>query len=308
MTENTDERARRQFAVEASSAPPHPVFKGLATWHGWADPGWEINFLGVRTRVSFFSLYEQLADFSTRRWVRPEHPIPNEDYFEWITLLEAVSEADDSFTMVELGAGWGKWIVNGVAALRARGDLPYRVVGVEAEPMHFRWMRQHLEDNEIDLRRATLIEAAVAAEDGYVWFHVGEAADWYGQRIARSEERADAAAQRRTNPAETRTVKPVRAVSLNRMLAPFNRIDLVDVDIQGSEASVLEPAAATLDVKVKRIYVATHDRKNEERVRALFRSLEWEPVYDYPCKAESATPWGRIMFEDGVQVWRNKRT
>ena len=317
MAENADERKRRQFVIEASSAPPHPVFEGFGTWEGWVDPGWDMNFLGVWTRVSFFSLYEQLADFSTRRWVTAGHPIPNEDYFEWITLLEAVSEADESFTMVELGAGWGKWIVNGVAALRVRSHLPYRIVGVEPEPMHFRWMKQHLKDNDVDLGRATLIEAAVAGEDGRVWFHVGEAADWYGQSIAEpptksrdrvSLERVRGFVRSSEKPTETRTVERVPAVGLNSVLAKLDRVDLVDVDIQGAEASVLEPAATSLDAKVKRVYIATHDRENEDRVRAIFRSLGWDSVYDYPCTAESETPWGRIMFEDGAQVWRNKKS
>ncbi len=316
MGEKADERKRRQFVIEPSSAPPHPVFESFGTWEGWADPGWDVNFLGVRTRVSFFSLYEQLADFSTRRWVTAGQPVANEDYFEWITLLEAVTQADDSFTMVELGAGWGKWIVNGVAALRFRSHLPYRIVGVESEPTHFRWMKQHLKDNDVDLGRATLIEAAAAVEDGSIWFHVGEAADWYGQSIAEppgEESRPSLVEQLRgflrtgERHTEARTVQRVRAVGLRTVLAQLDRVDLIDIDIQGAEGSVLEPAANCLDAKVKRVYVATHDRENENRVREVFRSLGWECVYDYQCAAEAETPWGRVMFEDGAQVWRNRK-
>jgi FkbM family methyltransferase len=299
MAERGDERERRQFVIEATSAPPHPVFEGFGTWEGWADPGWDINFLGVRTRVSFFSLYEQLADFSTRRWVAPGHPIPNEDYFEWITLLEAVCDADDSFTIVELGAGWGKWIVNGVAALRSCGDLPYQVVGVEAEPTHFHWMQQHLEDNDVDLRRATLIEAAVAEADGSVSFHVGDAADWYGQAIAGGDDA--------TAPGGSRGIERVRAVCVPTVLQALKHVDLLDVDIQGAEADALEPAADALDALVKRAYVATHDRENEERLRVAFSDLGWESIYDFPGEGVSETRWGRVMFEDGVQLWLNPK-
>jgi hypothetical protein len=59
-----------------------------------------------------------------------------------------------------------------------------QLVGVESEPTHFRWMNRHLRDNGIDLTAATPIQAAVAPEDGTTWFHVGAAADWYGQSIA----------------------------------------------------------------------------------------------------------------------------
>jgi hypothetical protein len=55
---------------------------------GWVEPGWHVNFLGVRTRVAFFSLYERLADYSRGRRLKAAPPTPNEDYFEWIALLE----------------------------------------------------------------------------------------------------------------------------------------------------------------------------------------------------------------------------
>jgi FkbM family methyltransferase len=315
VSENLHERRRRQFAVEPIEAPPHPVLAAFGPWEGWAEPGWDVNFLGVRTRTAFFSLYDELADFSERRWVRGGRPVPNEDYFEWITLLESVTEAKGSYTIVELGAGWGKWITAGVVALRSHSGLPYHVVGVESEPTHFRWMQQHLIDNDVDLANATLIEAAVAAEDGATWFHVGSAADWYGQGIAdppnggavRGDRlgRLRRLVRRRPSATAEKSVARVRALSLNTILAPLETVDLVDVDIQGAEADVLYPAAETFNRKVKRVYVATHSASNEERVRELFRSLRWESVYDFPGGGESDTPWGRIMFEDGVHVWRN---
>jgi FkbM family methyltransferase len=317
MAEELDERRRRQFALDEGAAPPHPVLESFGSWRGRVEPGWDVNFLGVRTRVAFFSLYEQLADFSQARDVEAGPPVPNEDYFEWVTLLEAAVEATDSFTMVELGAGWGKWIVNGVAALRAvNGDVPYHVVGVESEPTHFRWMKQHLEDNDVDLRHATLIEAAVTRDDGHVWFHVGAPADWYGQAIAPEPEAHDepgllerlrSRLGRRPAPPVERAVERVRAVSLRTVLEPFDRVDLIDVDIQGAEADALEPAAAELDARVKRAYVATHDPTNEDRLRTLFNGLGWSCLHDYPGNGISETPWGRIMFEDGAQVWINPR-
>jgi FkbM family methyltransferase len=315
VTENFHERKRRQFAIEPVEAPPHSVLAGFGPWEGWADPGWDVNFLGVRTRVAFFSLYEQLADFSERRWVHAGRPVPNEDYFEWIALLASVTEAKQSYTIVELGAGWGKWLTAGLVALRNHTDLPYHAVGVESEPTHFRWMKRHLRDNDVDLRHATLIEAAVAPEDGHTWFHVGAAADWYGQSIAEAPTEGEASVgirrrlhrlvRRRSSTDAEKSVARVRAVSVNTILAPLDRVDLLDLDIQGAEADVLYPAARCLDTKVKRIYVATHSQSNEERVRELFRSLGWECVYDFPGSGETDTAWGRIMFEDGVQVWRN---
>ena len=45
----------------------------------------------------------------------------------------------------------------------------------------------------------------------------------------------------------------------------------------------------------------------QRRLRKLFSGLKWRCAYDYPGDGISDTPWGRIMFEDGVQVWVNPR-
>jgi FkbM family methyltransferase len=160
-----------------------------------------------------------------------------------------------------------------------------------------------------------LIEAAVAQDDGSVWFHVGEAADWYGQRIALPEEvpagsrpprgSRSLLRRRRAEPSAGRAVESVRAVSVRTVLAKLDHVDLLDIDIQGAEADALEPAAKMLNTSVKRVYVGTHDRASEERLRRLFLGLGWASVYDFPGGGTSETPWGRIMFEDGVQLWLN---
>ena len=51
----------------------------------------------------------------------PEPPTPSEDYFEWIDLLEAVAAAEDRFTMLDLGAGFGRWGIRGALAARQCG-------------------------------------------------------------------------------------------------------------------------------------------------------------------------------------------
>ncbi len=103
-------------------------------------------------------------------------------------MLDSVCESEGSFTMVELGAGWGRWIVNAAVALRQIDpERPFLLVGVEAEPTHFEWLRRHLLDNGIDPDRHTLVRAAVAPTEGRVKFQRGDAAGWYGQSIERDD-------------------------------------------------------------------------------------------------------------------------
>ena len=86
-------------------------------------------------------------------------------------------------------------------------------------------------------------------------------------------------------------------------------IDLVDLDVQGAEADVLENATRDLE-RVRRVHIGTHvigDRV-EERLRVLFRRLGWDCQTDYPANTTvPETWWGgqNVWFEDGVQSWTN---
>jgi FkbM family methyltransferase len=302
------ERARAFGAGFASEH--HPALTRLEPWAGVAEPGWDANFLGVKTRVAYFSMYERLADYSSSRELVTTPPVQNEDYFEWIDLLESVFSADGCFRMIELGAGWGKWIASGAVAAR-RAGLEYFVVGVEAEPGHFRWMKEHLDDNDIDPARARLVQAAVAASEGHAWFHVGDPAEWYGQKIEDSApaeptgSRWFSALSRRFAKKPQRLLTRVPAVTLRSLLEPDEIIDLIDSDIQGAEADVFEAAGERLTEVVRRVHIGTHSEENEERLRALFRQLGWESVNDYRHGRTNETPYGSMPFEDGVQTWTN---
>jgi FkbM family methyltransferase len=241
------------------------------------------NWIGVLTRREFFT--EDL------RFVTVTPPPADAELFEWIDLLEAVTGAAGRFTMLELGAGYGRWTVNAAAALRSYGELPHSLIAVEAEPTHFRWLELHCRDNDVD---ATLIRAAVAPERGSVEFAVGDAASWYGQAIADGTWSPSA-------------VERVEAVTLAELLEPLEHVDLIHCDIQGTEAAVFEAAARVVDAKVCRVHVGTHGADVEQRLRRAFGSLAWKNVNDYACGSSAETPWGTMTFQDGVQTWLNPR-
>jgi len=299
---------------ESAVKPPHhPVFNEYPCFRGEAEDGIRLDFLGGRTRTEWF---KPKAGSCPARFEETAYPPFNEQYLEWIDLLVAVGEAKGKFTMVELGAGWGRWVVRAALALRHKGISTFRLVAVEAEPTHFRWMREHFRDNGLNPDEHVLIEAAVGAADGQVRFAVGNADTWFGQHIV-PEARAAASAgfwarlkrflrpaAPTTPPVETRAVE---CVCLATILEPLEHVDYIDADIQGSEADVFEAAATQLDAKVTRVHIGTHSHAVEERLRALFSRLSWRPEFDHPCSTDSMTPWGVIRFGDGVQAWRNPR-
>jgi len=297
----------------------HPALMHLPSWEGCAPAGFVVDFLGVRTRAKYFEkMVPGGADAPRERIVRPPRPAFDEEYFEWIDLIESVSEARERFVMIELGAGYGRWLVRAVAALRLLNPMPFRLVAVEAEPQHFQWLSEHFRDNGIDPADHDLIEAAVNATGEPVKFHVGNPSGWYGQAIAtngttrrlrRLFVRARMAMGWRGKPVPDQHGETlvVRGVTLDALLRRLPRVDLIDLDVQGAELDVLGAAAPRLNQQVKRVHVGTHGPAIERGLRELFRAHGWQPLNDYPCQTRAATPYGDIEFGDGVQTWVNPR-
>src|ERR1700687_341709 len=162
----------------------HKIFSAFHRWAGRVPAGFDVDFLGTRYKTDYFTIWpHQLQE----RYEAPQHPPFDEEYFEWIDLLEAVSYAKNRFVMLELGAGFGRWTARAAAAAQQR-NVPDFLVAVEGEPTHFQWMTETLLLNGISPQDCRLIPAAVAAKDGKVAFQVGNPASHYGQGIGGTTE------------------------------------------------------------------------------------------------------------------------
>jgi FkbM family methyltransferase len=291
--------------------PHHEIFRSFPCCGGAAPAGFAVNFLGVRMRRRFFpdGWWDDLGTSPT------QHPPFSEDYFEWVDVLTAAAAASGTFRMAYLGAGFGRWLLSGAAAVARRG-LEARLVGVEAEPTHFRWMERAFRDNGHDPRRHRLIRAAVGGAAGEAFFTVGKADAWYGQAVVpapvggppprRGLFRSALALLGLGRREEVRAQK-VPCVTLDEALRGEGTVDLLDADVQGAEADVFESAAGRVDAQVKRVHIGTHSTEQETRLRALFGGLGWRPVHDYPFASHNETPYGVLRFQDGVQSWVNPR-
>ncbi|HMC03615.1 MAG TPA: hypothetical protein VKI23_05770, partial [Cellulomonadaceae bacterium] len=89
------------------------------------------NYLGVKIDPAFFP-----AILTGRAGTVEPMPSPNNwhaDIAEFAAALRAVDLSKDSFTVAELGCGWGCWLNNtGVAARRA-GKRVF-LIGIEGDP------------------------------------------------------------------------------------------------------------------------------------------------------------------------------
>lgn len=278
----------------------HPLFSRFESWTGVVPAGTQSNWLGVLTDVGY-------ADWAPQPGGVPVSPplpdLGNDEYAEWIDILDAAAHAGERFTMVELGAGWGRWLANAAFAYRQLcPGCDLCLIGVEAEPTHFRWMREHLERNRIEDTALHLFEAAVAGAPGRVVFQVGDAVAEYGQAIV-------GRVSWRTRLQRRRGTRVVRSITLAQALEPAANgiVDIVDLDVQGAEADVLEAAVDDLE-RVRCVHVGTHSPEQEQRLRVLFRGLRWRCRTDYPSRTRiPLTWWGArdVAFEDGVQTWLN---
>jgi FkbM family methyltransferase len=280
----------------------HPVFANFEIFtSNEVSPEFHYGFLGEVRRKSFEEglakvLGRPMPSYAPGQLRKGDYPAVDEEYFEWIDVLETAIAATGSFTMIELGAGYGRWMVRSALAVKQfQGDIPIKLVGVEAEPTHFQWLKDHLRDNGIDPGEHELIEAAVAEQDGEIYFYVGKPDEWYGQAIA---EHATAASE---------SIQKVRAVSLSSILSSHNSVDLLDLDVQGAEATVLNAAITAVNERVKRVHIGTHGHDLEVELRTLFRRNGWYKLNDYTCQSTELTPWGETVFGDGVQTWINPR-
>jgi hypothetical protein len=176
-------------------------------------------------------------------------------------------------------------------------------------------MREHCADNGVETEALDLVWAVAAAQPGFVPFPVGRASAHYGQTIRRSADEAypDVRQRRRLKarailgrpPASADGVRWVPAVTLEELLSPYPRVDLVDLDVQGLELAVLTAAMDLIETRVRRLHIGTHSTDIEAGLRELLSGRHWECVHDYPCQARAATPYGEIAFGDGVQTWLN---
>jgi len=255
-------------------------FYHFKKWDGCNPEGYSINFLGAKQKNEYVTM---------------EYPPFNEEYFEWVDLLESVLQAREEFVMFELGAGFGRWAVNGALAARVLGK-DYRILAVEPEPQHFAWLKANTTENGLDPDKCELVEAAVSAREGEADFYVGNPAKWYGQALRRSqqplseEEKKDGVA-----------FQHVKTVTLSKLLGRYDQVDLIDMDIQGSELEVLSESQEIFNHSVKRIHIGTHSKETEQGIRLLLGGLKWKQKWDFECLADRQTPYGTISFNDGVQ-------
>ena len=286
-------------------ATTDPVFREFVPWHGNVAAGFDVNFVGQLTDVSFNKGWDD-KERMRNRYCWPPYPPIDEEIFEWRIMLSAILEAKDSLTMVEAGAGYGRWMVSAASACRLRRpELKCYFIGIEADPTHYKWMRKHFVDNGLDPDSHRLIYGGIDATDGEETFLcTDEPSGWYGQHLAYAD-------HHRTNSNDGYKRLTVSTFSIDTILSDLDRVDLMDFDIQYAEGRAIPASISTMTHKVRRVFVETHSAEIHKIVYTTFDSHGWKCTdkYGYVNGSPSveATPFGYVSFEAGLQCWLNPR-
>jgi len=259
--------------------------------------GFQTNWLGVQVDPK---IYPFLAD--TGGTLDP-FPCPanwHADIAEWAAALQAVDNAPrDSFTMIELGCGWGCWMNNmGVAAKRTGRKV--HVIGIEGDEGHLQFAREALARNGFGSDEYTLHRGIAAATGGTALFprqkHAGHS--WGLEPVfgATIEQQAQAAAS------GSHDILPM--ISLREAIGQHSRIDLLHIDIQGGEADLVEQCLPLIQEKVAYMVIGTHSKHIEARLFDLMGATDWRIEMERPAFYQVISTKPELIV-DGVQGWRN---
>lgn len=277
----------KHIALDGSILQAFPAYTGAGV------PDFFIDFMGNRTRCSF--LPESYAAASGI----VEGPPGTErfglhDPAEWEGTLRSVLEAKERFVAVELGAGWGPWLVAGAKAATQRGIHEIHLAGVEGASSHYEFMLQHFRDNGLDPASHLLLHAIAGEQDGVARFPKLDvpSANW-GARASYSEELI------------LDQFEEVQSISVTTLLEKLPVVDLFHCDIQGAENDVLTVARDALKTRVRRIVVGTHSRSIEDKLMEFFGANGWVLEHENSCRFVQNEKGLFYLVADGVQVWRN---
>jgi Domain of unknown function (DUF4214) len=282
------------------------VFAKFQQHRGAGRSGFVTNFLGGLTDVRF-------VGFDSLSGTVEGYPIPGNfhgDTLEWVGALRSVLDADNSFIVLELGAGWAPWCVITHVAAKQRGIEKIKVIGVEGDVGHISFIRETFAANGIGPHVGTAIHGIVSITDGKALFpKANDPSRVYGGIAAFSaEEKATGAFADfvASQSALVEDVEQLPCFSLPTLMREFDQVDLIHCDIQGAEASLFANTIELVSAKVRRIVVGTHSFDIDRQLVCLFPRHNWNLEGINPCvmREQEGKP---ILVHDGVQVWRNTR-
>ena len=286
-----NQRASPLFHYNASFDPIAVIRahtqKGLV-----AEPDLVTNFIGMKMPAT---VHPAILQPLINRVEPPPNPGNwHADIAEWGAALRSVDLAQDTYRIVELGCGWGCWLVNMGIAARRRG-LNVQLVGIEGDAGHLAHAREILDLNGFDETTLRLHHGVAGAKSGPAIFPRN--ADWGGQAIFSPD------AQTLANASADPSLQILTCYTLD-MLTQGEPIDLLHIDIQGAELDFVLGNMPAISRLVRRVLIGTQSRAIEGALVGQFLSSGWSFEIERPAitPIQHGSPTIAI---DGVQLWAN---
>ena len=275
------------------------------------DKGWEQAWYGYHMTTKCWPSHRKVELEEQRQAALAEGQVYERD-FERDCFLSVLADIDKkNVNLFELGAGWGEWCLAlaGVIDYKIIPVVPtsYRCLAVEGEPTHYRWIKEHLESQNIN---GVAVHGAVSDKKGTCRFSVNAAPDdCYGQAIiSLSDLTVRNAIWYLSNFVFRGTVKiPMYTIDHLRQLYGFEHVDIVDIDVQGAEYKVV--LGATESIKndlIDYFLIGTHNHKFNDALRQLL-SPKFDLIIDiYPNSLGIVDGFAPIRCHDGIQLYKRK--
>lgn len=234
----------------------------------------------------------------------------HEDYYELEDLLIALYLLRDSASMIEVGAGYGRWLANfHAAALRLIGapNILPQLIAVEADPGHVVAFMETMKLNDIQAKlhaAACVPEDFIAGELSFVTHK--ETSSRFGGVVVNPELQARSGRQDDSLApwARVTRVKPVKLSTV--FLDLRSPVSFINFDIQNAEIEVIPTAISVLERNVGVIHVSTHSQLADSTVRECFSKPCFELLRQFRWKQEHVVQGNSFQFVDGVQTYLNK--
>lgn len=258
------------------------------------DPRYSINFIGLKTPID---VYPSILE--AQRGTVEAPPSPGNwhaDIAEWASAFHAVKKSGDTFRIIEIGCGWGCWLVNTGIAARSLGKA-VKLIGVEGDANHLLNARKTLELNGFTDRDFKLFHGVGGPGNGKAIFP--NFASWGGQAIfwPSTEE---------LQQAEDDPLKQVLDCYTLDAVSDGEIVDLLHIDIQGGEVDFVEGNFQEIEGLVRRVLIGTHSRSIEGRLTDIFLGKGWKMEMDRPALTPITDGVPHVAV-DGVHLWANPK-
>ena len=269
-----------------------PIFYEFQRKESSSDGRSVYDFLGGAIDASYKHGWEKNVQPAGIK-LKPGYPAPSEWTIDWIACLLAAKLAGERFTVIELGAGYGQWMVSAIMAYKSlHPDRPAHGMALEADVTHFEWLEQHVAKNiggypdvETDLLYAA------AGYDGTARFPI------------LSEPDRDYGAAYQTNRA-SENMHEVRCFSMDSINQRFGEqcVDLLHVDIQGAEQDLMvNPGFESVLRKTRFALFGTH--KSDALHDSLSKQCESAGLkihINWPRNSSVKSQFGEVETNDGA--------